>query len=170
MKFYYEWDEPELAEACHELEVRQIIEQGWRDARRRSSLTLLLLVPLLAALLAASFAYLSRSQVSGWTVLAVTMLGGLLGGVLVSLRRLVPLVRTRLAPPFFAEGLPWPLLVSPLLAGAGAGALSAVLLASMRGGETYRPQTLYLIALLASIVSSRLLPVRMVSASIGGVR
>jgi hypothetical protein len=169
MRFYYEWDDSELTNACFELERRQIVEHYWRVARRRLSITCLLLVPLLAALLAASFVFLSRRQVSGgWSVLAVAVLGGLLGGVLVSLRRLVALVRARLVPLAFTGRLPWLLLLAPLLAGTSAGAASAFLLISASGVEAYRPQTLYLIGLGASIVWSRLAPVGMVSVTSSG--
>jgi hypothetical protein len=169
MKFYYEWDEPELAEACFELERLQIIEQAWREERRRASLATVGLALVLAGLLAASFDFLSRRQVSGrWEVLAVALLGGLLGSLLLSLRLLVPLVRTRLAPPAFG-GLPWVLLLHPFFSGVGAAVVISSLLRYTRRGEAYRPQTVYLLALAASLALTRLSPTRIVS-SIGEPR
>ena len=172
MKFYYEWDEPELAQACHDLELRQLIEQAWRDERRQTSFALLAFVPLLAGLLAASLHYLSARQVSGfWSVLAVAVLGGLLGSVLVSLRRLAPRLRSRLAPSSFTGSLPWRLLLGPFLAGVGAGVLSAFVLITQKSGvEAYRPQTIFLIGLGASIVWQRLLPISTVAASSAELR
>lgn len=165
MRFYYEWDEPELAEACFELERLQMIEQAWREERRRASLAAVVLALVLAGLLAASFDYLSRRQVSGrWEVLVVALLGGLLGSVLLSLRVLVPLVRTRLAPPEFG-GLPWPMLMSPCLGGAGSAVLVSSLLIYWRLGEAFRPQTVYLLAFAASLAWPRLAPTRIVSSA-----
>lgn len=162
MRFYYEWDERELAEACFELELRQIIEQAWREERRRASLAALGLGLLLAALLAASFDYLSRRQVSGrWEVLTVALLGGLLGSVLLSLRLLVPLVRTRLAPATFG-GLSWVRLLGPLYAGVGSAVLITSLLLFWQHGEGLRPQTVYLLALATSLAWPRFSPTRIV--------
>jgi hypothetical protein len=116
-------------------------------------------VPLLTGLLAASFHYLSTRQVRGyWDVLVVSLLGALLGGALVSLRRLTPLVRTRIEPPLYVGALPWSQLVFPLLSAAGAGFLSTFLVTSRFGADAYRPQTVYLIGLFASLVWLRLLP------------
>src|SRR4051794_37894833 len=99
MRFWYEWDEPRLAQACHELEVRQIYEQGWRDVRLRASLAIAFMIPLLVALIAVSFVYLSRRHVSdSWNVLGVCLSGGLLGGVIVALRQLCACARARLPP------------------------------------------------------------------------
>jgi len=172
MKFYYELHEPELMQACYDLERRQVIEQSWRDERRQTSIALLLFVPVLAFVLAASFHYLSARQVSGyWSVVGVAVLGGLLGGVLVSLRRLVPRLRSRLAPPSFTGSLPWWLLLGPLLTGAAGGLASAFVLITQKSGvEDFRPQTVYLIALAASIVCSRLLPRSMVATTIEAER
>jgi hypothetical protein len=165
MKFWYEWDEPELAKACRQLEERQIYEQSWRETRRNASLTIALAIPLLVALLTVSFEYLSRRQVSGdWGVIVVCLTGGLLGGVIVGLRRLSALTRTRLMPECWPAGAPF-LVLTALLAGAGAGLASAFVLLSNAGHDSYRPQTVYLIALAAAIWLSRFLPIRTVVSS-----
>ena len=166
MRFYYEWDERELAEACFELERRQIIEQAWREERRRAGLAAVALAFVLAGLLAASFDSLSRRQVSGrWEVFAVALLGGLLGSVLLTLRLLVPLIRTRLPPADF-RGLPWVLLLHPAFGGAGAALLVTFGLIGWSGEPAYRPQTVYLLALAASLVWPVVSPTR-VGSSIG---
>jgi hypothetical protein len=160
MKFRYDWDEPLLAEACHELEIRQIKEQYWREARRSASLAVALMMPLLVAVLVASFEYLTRRQVhDGWSVLAVCLLGGLLGGVLVCLRGLAQRARIRLAPEQWPEGVTL-LLVPPLLTGAAAGTASGFGVMTFVGHDSYRPQTLYLIALACAFALSRFTAVR----------
>jgi hypothetical protein len=155
MRFLYEWDEPLLAEACHKLEIRQVKDQFWREARRNSSVAVAIVIPLLVVVLAASFEYLTRRQVSGtWSVLAVCLLGGLLGGVLVCLGRLTQRASIRLAPGRWSEGVRW-LLVPPILTGAAAGVASSFGVLNFGGHEPYKPQTLYLIAFACALALSR---------------
>jgi hypothetical protein len=151
----YNWDEPLLAEACHKLEIRQVKEQFWRETRRSASLALVIVIPLLMVVLAVSFEYLTRRQVSGrWSVLVVCLLGGLLGGVLICTARLAQQASVRVAPERWSEGVLW-LLVPPLLTGAAAGAASGFAVMNLGGHDVYNPQTLYLIALVCSLVLSR---------------
>lgn len=155
MKFLYDWSEPLLADACRKLEIRQVKEQYWREARRSASLAVALVIPLFVAVLVASFEYLTRGEVRGsWSVLAVCLLGGLLGGVLGCLGRLAQRARIRLAPERWSEGVPR-LLVPPLLMGAAAGAASGFGVMNFGGHDPYRPQTLYLIGLACALVLSR---------------
>ena len=155
MRFWYEWDEPELAQACHELERLRLYEQYWREARRRASLAIALIAnPLLLALLAAALAYLSRAHVSGLAVFAVCLVGGLTGGLLIALRNLGAWAFRRRPPATWPAGVAMT-LISPLLSGAVAGAASGALLAVRGGDGSYRPQSLYLIALVAALVLIR---------------
>lgn len=160
MRFLYDWDEPLLAEACHKLEIRQVKEQYWRGARRSSSMAVAIVIPLLVVVLAASFEYLTRRQVSGsWSVLAVCLLGGLLGGVLVCLGRLAQRASIRLAPGRWSYGVRW-LLVPPTLTGAAAGVASSFGVMNFGGHEPYNPQTLYLIAFACALALSRVTAVQ----------
>jgi hypothetical protein len=159
MKFWYEWHEPSLAKACHRLEEIQVIEEVWRTTRRRASIAAALLTPLLVVELAASFAYLTRAQVSGWSVFAVCLLGGLLGGVIVALQRLTALTSRRRPPEAWSDIL-WPRTLYPVAAGGVCGATSAALVIEGSGHHSYRPQTLYLIALALALALLRLAPIR----------
>ena len=154
MRFCYDWNEPELAHARLDRELRQIVEDSSRVARQRASRTLLLVVPLLIALLAGSYAVLGRRDVSGgWSVLGVAVLGALLAGVLVLLRRVAPLTHRRPSASADPPGLP--LLLATLLASAAAGTCSGLLIDIASDAGAYRPQTVYLIAFVTSIVWSR---------------
>jgi hypothetical protein len=161
MKFWYDWAEPSLAKACHRLEEIQVTEEAWRATRRRASIAVVLLTPLLVVELAASFAYLTRAQVSGWGVYVVCLLGGLLGGMVASLRRLSALTSRRRPPEDWGDVL-WPRTLYPLAAGSVCGTASAALIIEGRGDHSYRPQTLYLFALAFALVLLRLAQVRVV--------
>jgi hypothetical protein len=160
MRFWYEWDESRLAQACHELEVRQIYEQGWREARRRASRAIAVMIPFLVALIAVSFVYLSRRQVSdSWSVFGVCLSGGLLGGVMVGLRQLGACAHARVLPNRCPPGALW-LLLPALLTGGIAGVVSAFGVMSNASHDSYRPQTLYLIALAAALTLARFTTIR----------
>jgi hypothetical protein len=155
MRFCYEGDEPELAQACHELERLQIYEADWRASRRRASLAIAILaIPLLLALLAVALVYLSRAQVSGIAVFAVCLVGGLMGGLMIALRGLGAWAFRRQLPATWPSGVAMTLTL-PLLAGAVGGTASAALFAARNGNGSYRPQTLYLIALAAAFALIR---------------
>jgi hypothetical protein len=158
MRFRYEWDEPELARACYDLERRQVIERYWRRERRQASLAVALVAtPLLVALLALSLVLLVRARVSGLEVVAVFLAGGLVGGLLVALRGLGARAVRRRPPKDWPPGLAL-VLLWPLASGGVVGALSAAVLLVARGsGASFRPQTLYLIALAAALALDRVL-------------
>ncbi len=167
MKFSYEWNDLLLAQACHELEITRIKEHYWRKARRHASLAALFLFPLLAALLAGSFSYLTRAQVSRLSsVLIVGVLGGLLGGVLVCVRRLATRVRRRVGPPAWPEWRVWSMLVAPLAFGAAAGAGGALALTRYGADGSYRPQTVYVVALATALTLAQLGRTTIVSSSL----
>lgn len=158
MTFSDDWNDQLLARARHELEIVQVEEQYWRKARKQASIAALIVVPLLAALLAGSFVYLTRTQVSGVaSVLIVGALGGLLGGVSFCLRRLAARVERRIHPTDWPDWGIWSMLVVPLAGGAGAGAFAALALTRYGSDGPYRPQTLYVAALACALVLARLL-------------
>jgi MFS family permease len=135
-------------QAAREILRRRIIAEYWRGMRRRASLLLALLIPLLAGLLAAAFPFLTRAHVTGSrSVFTVCLLGGLLAGTLLAAPKLAELIRTR-APSEeqLADKLLLFTLVPALLSGlvGGLGAAFSVLAYAAR--DSYKPQTLYVIA------------------------
>lgn len=167
MKFSYEWNDELLARACHELEIVQLKEHYWRKERQRASLAAVVLFPLLAALVAGSFSYLTRAQVNGLSsVLIVGALGGLLGGVLVCLRRLATRVRRRIHPPTWPEWGVWSMLIVPLALAAAAGAGGTLVVTRYGADGPYRPQTLYLVALATTLALARLARTTILTSSI----
>ena len=171
MKFSYEWNDQLLASACHELEIVRIKEHYWRKERQKASLVALVLFPLLAALVAGSFPYLTRAQVSGiGSVLIVGVLGGLLGGVLVCLRRLATRVRRRIGPPTWVDWKVSTMLLLPLALGALTGAGGALAVSRYGTDGPYKPQTLYLVALATVLAFARLGGGTIVGSSIGRPR
>jgi hypothetical protein len=153
-------DDPSGLAARYELERRRIsevfVEQRWQEARRRASLLLVFSVPLLAALLLASLPFLIRSSLVGvGGLIGVCLLGGLLGGLLVCVSQLVGVARTRhRSPEQFSPGLT-AVVLQPFLAGTLAGLASGLAVLAFAGRESYKPQTLYLLAVALALWFAR---------------
>lgn len=162
---HFDWDDPDGREAYYLLAREEIYDKAWREIRRRASLFVTLLVPLLAGLLLASFPFLTRAKVMGRTeVMIVAALGGLLGGVLLCAGRLASLVWASARPSVdelwpSLPGLGLALLAKGLLGGACAGILLVVVLSR----DSYRPQTVYLVSVAGALVLVRWLTGRSVS-------
>jgi hypothetical protein len=153
----YNWDDPDGAKAYQWLSRQEIIEEVWRDLRRRASLFVALSVPVVVGLLVVSFPLVTRTKLTGWTsVMTVAALGGLLGGVLWCAARMATLAATSRGLSYYEV---WPspnrivlaTLIKGLIGGLGGGAILLRLLSR----DSYRPQTVYLVAVAVAIVASR---------------
>ena len=151
--------------ALREIFRRRIIAEYWRGMRRRASLLLALLIPLLAGLLAASFPFLTREHVAGSrSVFNVCLLGGLLAGTLLAAPKLAELIRTRSpSEEQLADKLLLFTLVPPLLSGLVGGVVAAFSVLAYAARDSYKPQTLYLIAFALASALFRSLRLSLVS-------
>jgi hypothetical protein len=158
---------PSEQAALFEIESRRIIADYWRGTRRRASVLLALLVPLLAGVLAFSFPFLTRARVAGsYSVFGVCLLGGFLAATLLAAPKLAALIHTR-SPreEQLIDKLFLVTLVPPLLFGLLGGATAALLVLAHDSHDSYKPQTLYLIGFALASALSRCL--RLITA--GGV-
>jgi len=158
--------DPDYFAARLELERARIIEEYWqeywRGVRRRASLLVAVFVPATAALLVASFLFLTRARLtSAAAVYADAVLGGLLGAVLVCVPKLTALTRVgrsvgdhSVERPFFGVVLP------QLALGFVAGSLEASLVLGFTDQDSYKPQTVYLLAVALAIAFSRVVKAR----------
>jgi hypothetical protein len=164
-------DDPSGLAARHQLERRLIVANYWRAVRRRASFLVILSVPVLAGLIAASFPLLTRSRITGTSaVITVSVLGGLLGSLLVCVPKLASLAGTsHPSGPQLRKGLLPGTVLWPLLAGASAGLASALMLLAFTRQEAYKPQTLYLVATAAAVALSRLGARTVRTIELGGV-
>jgi hypothetical protein len=148
-------DDPGRAAAEHELRRGRVLEGHEQRLRRRASVLLALSTPALAGIEAASFPFLTRSQLTGTAaVLVVCLLGGLLGSLLVCVPRVAASTRIRRLAAERLDGLLTTTALQ-LLAGAVAGVAAAGVLVTLVQRESYSPQTVYVIAVALAVASSR---------------
>jgi hypothetical protein len=153
-------DDPSGLAARYELERRRIteafVEQRWQEARRRASFLLASSVPLLAALLLAPLPFLTRSSLVGvGGLIGICLLGGLLGGLLVCVSQLVGVARTR----HRSQEQVFPgltaIVLQPFLAGILASLASGLAVLAFAERGSYKPQTLYLLAVALALWFAR---------------
>jgi hypothetical protein len=143
--------------AEYEIRRRRIVDDHWRCVRRRASFVVALSVPALAGILAASFPFLTRTRLMDRSaVVAVCVLGGLLAGVLVCVPKIAVLIRVRYpTDELLTDGLLLTIVLPPLLVGALAGFAAALCVLGLADRESYKPQTLYFLAVALAAVLSR---------------
>jgi hypothetical protein len=162
----------ELGEEAASYEIRrrsiivEAIAEDWRGTRRRASLSLALLIPILIGLLAASFFFLTRSHITGGrSLFAVCALGGLLASTLLAAAKLAEVIRTRSPSEEQLASTLVVTLVPALASGAVGGLLAASTLLTHAAYDSYRPQTLYLIAFALTSTLFRFMRLRVGSVS-----
>jgi hypothetical protein len=146
--------------ALFEFERRRIMADYWRGTRKRASILLAFLIPVLAGVLAFSLPFLTRARVAGsYSVFVVCLLGGLLAGTLLAAPKLAALIHTR-SPrqEHLMEKLLLVTLLPTLFFGLFGGATAALLVLAHDSDAPYKPQTLYLIGFALASALSRYLP------------
>ena len=150
----YDWHDPDGHHAYYWLRQQEIIEEGWRSMRRRASLFVVLSFPFLVGLLVVSFQLLIRTRLTGWiSVMSVAAAGGVLGGILWCVARMATLAATTRRLPY---GEVWPspnrIVLAALSKGLIGGLWGGAILLGLLRRDSYRPQTVYLIAVAVAVV------------------